>query len=74
MKTLIIRAYPASAEGPGRTEIASTDLNPAEALFLLERAKAALLQQGVPSLDGEVPPPIEVPTQSLRDRLLRAGS
>ncbi len=70
MKTLIIRAIPAADGQPSRVEIASSDLQPADALVLLERAKAALLQQAVPALDGEVPPAIEVPSGPLAGRLL----
>lgn len=59
MKTLTIRAIPGVHGQPGRIEINSAELQPAEVIVLLERAKAALLTQPVPALDGE-PGVIEV--------------
>ncbi len=54
MPSLTITAIPGEPGRPPQVKI-NSDLNPAEALVLLERVKALLLQQNVPALDGAPP-------------------
>lgn len=69
MPTLTIEAVPGEPGRPGQIKIICPDLQPAEAVVLLERAKAALVAQNVPALDGE-PALIEQAQPGLARRLL----
>lgn len=64
MPTLTLEALPACDGRPPQIKI-NSDLGPAEALVLLERAKALLLAQPVPALDGEPLAVEEVPAAAL---------
>lgn len=52
MPSITIEAVPAAPGRPAGLKI-NSDLDAAEAVVLLERAKALLLGQNVPKLDGE---------------------
>ncbi len=73
MPKITVEALPGAPGRPPQIKIES-DLNAPEAIFLLERAKAVLLTQPVPALDGEPLAVHEVSAASAMGRkLLQTG-
>ena len=53
MPSVTIEACPSQNGRPPHVKVKSPDMELAEMIVLLERAKAVLLTQPIPSLDGE---------------------